>query len=143
MKYLAIDVGRKRTGLAVCDPSETITSPLVVITGRDVIEQIVRAVMENEIDAVVVGLPLNMDGSEGPQAKAVREFASQLRERLDIPMHFQDERLTSFSADDKLAVADFTRKKKRKRQDAIAAAEILAAFLEAKDSGNGEQGGCP
>jgi len=80
----------------------------------------------------VLGLPLNMDDSEGSQAKLVLNFADQLKEHLGIPIHFQDERLSSFGAEDKLAPAELTRAKKRKRLDAIAAAEILEAFLERK-----------
>ncbi|MCX5637427.1 MAG: Holliday junction resolvase RuvX, partial [Planctomycetota bacterium] len=66
------------------------------------------------------------------QAKLVLRFADRLKEHLDIPIHFQDERLSSFGAEDKLASAQFTRGKKKKRLDAIAAAEILEAFLERK-----------
>ncbi|MHC4462799.1 MAG: Holliday junction resolvase RuvX [Planctomycetota bacterium] len=133
MRYLAIDYGDKRTGLAICDHDETIASPLAVIQGqKDLIKKIADAVETENVEAVVLGLPLNMDGSQGPQAKLIFKFADQLKEHLNIPIHFQDERLSSFSAEEKLAVADFTRGKKKKRLDAIAAAEILEAFLEQK-----------
>jgi putative Holliday junction resolvase len=133
MRYLAIDYGTKRTGLAICDPAETIVSPLAVLEGqKELLKKIADVVKANGVEAVVLGLPLNMDDSEGPQAKLVLKFADQLKEHLDIPIHFQDERLSSFGAEDKLAPADFTRGKKRKRLDAIAAAEILEAFLERK-----------
>ena len=82
----------------------------------------------------MLGLPLNMDDSQGPQARLVFKFADRLKEHLNIPIHFQDERLTSFSAEEKLAPAQLTRGKKRKRLDAIAAAEILEAFLEQKNT---------
>jgi len=75
---------------------------------------------------------LNMDDSQGPQTKLIFKFADQLKARLDIPVHFQDERLSTFGAEEKLAAADFTRSRKKKRLDAIAAAEILEAFLEQK-----------
>jgi putative Holliday junction resolvase len=133
MRYLAIDYGTKRTGLAICDPAETIVSPLAVLEGqKELLKKIADAVKANGVEAVVLGLPLNMDDSEGPQAKLVLNFADQLKEHLDIPIHFQDERLSSFGAEDKLAPAEFTRAKKRKRLDAVAAAEILEAFLERK-----------
>ncbi len=80
----------------------------------------------------MLGLPLNMDDSTGPQAELVFKFAEQLKAHLDIPIHFQDERLSSFSAEEKLRQTGFTRKKKKKRLDAIAAAEILQAFLDSK-----------
>ncbi len=133
MRYLAIDYGTKRTGLAICDPAETIVSPLAVLEGqKELLKKIAEVVRTEGVEAIVLGLPLNMDDSEGSQAKLVLKFADQLKEHLDIPIHFQDERLSSFGAEDKLAPAEFTRGKKRKRLDAIAAAEILEAFLERK-----------
>jgi putative Holliday junction resolvase len=131
MRYLAIDYGTKRTGLAICDPAETIVSPLAVLEGqKELLKKIADVVKANGVEAIVLGLPLNMDDSEGSQAKLVLNFADQLKEHLGIPIHFQDERLSSFGAEDKLAPAELTRAKKRKRLDAIAAAEILEAFLE-------------
>ena len=133
MRYLAIDYGTKRTGLAICDPAETIASPLAVIQGQKGLrKKIAEVVKAEDVEAVVLGLPLNMNGSEGFQTKLVRRFAEQLKEHLNVPIHFQDERLSSFSAEEKLASAEFTRGKRRKRLDAIAAAEILEAFLEQK-----------
>ena len=133
MRYLAIDYGDKRTGLAICDPAETIASPLTVINGqKELLREIADIVETENVEAIVIGLPLNMDDSTGPQAKLVFKFAEQLKAHLDIPIHFQDERLSTFSAEEKLAAADFTRAKKKKRLDAIAAAEILEAFLEDK-----------
>lgn len=133
MRYLAIDYGTKHTGLAICDRAETIASPLVVIQGQEqLLKKIVDIVESENVEAIVLGLPLNMDNSQGPQAKLVFQFAERLKKLLDIPIHFQDERLSTFGAEEKLAAAEFTRKKKKKRLDAIAAAEILEAFLEQK-----------
>ena len=133
MRYLAIDYGTRHSGLAICDPSETIVSPLAVVEGQKGLLDRIRKIVETEnVEAIVLGLPLNMDDSQGPQAKLVLEFAERLKSHLKIPVHFQDERLSSFAAKDKIASTDFTRKKKRKRLDAIAAAEILESFLEAK-----------
>jgi putative Holliday junction resolvase len=133
MRYLAIDYGEKHTGLAICDAAETIASPLVVIHGQTgLVKKIADVVKAENVEAIVVGLPLNMDDSQGPQARLVLKFAEQLKEYLNIPVYFQDERLSSFSAEEKLAPVKFTRKRKRKRIDAIAAAAILEAFLEAK-----------
>jgi putative Holliday junction resolvase len=133
MRYLAIDYGTKRTGLAVCDPSETIVSPLTVIEGRkNLVEKILEIIASENIEAIVFGLPLNMDGTTGPQAKKTEQFAEELKKQTSVPVYFQDERLSSFVAEEKLAPAEFTRKKKAKRLDAIAAAQILEAFLEQK-----------
>ena len=133
MRYLAIDYGIKRTGLAICDSAETIASPLTVIEGQKELLSKIADVVKNEgVEAIVLGLPLNMDDSEGPQAKLVLRFADVLKGRLDIPVYLQDERLSSFGAEGKLASAELTRAKKRKRLDAVAAAAILEAFLEQK-----------
>ena len=133
MRYLAIDYGDKHTGLAICDPAETIASPLVVIEGqKELLKKITDIVRSENVEAIVLGLPLNMDDSEGFQAEQVFQFAERLKAHLQIPIHFQDERLSSFGAEEKLAPAEFTRKKKKKRLDAVAAAEILEAFLEQK-----------
>jgi putative Holliday junction resolvase len=135
MRYLAIDYGDKHTGLAICDPAETIASPLAVIEGqKDLIKKIADIARSENVEAIVLGLPFNMDDSQGPQAERVFRFAEQLKAHLQIPIHFQDERLTSFAANEKLAPAEFTRKKKKKRLDAVAAAEILEAFLEQKNT---------
>ncbi len=133
MRYLAIDYGNKRTGLAICDAKETIVSPITVIHGQtDLLKKIADIVDAENIEAIVLGLPLNMDDSQGPQAKLVLKFADRLKANVDIPIHFQDERLSTFGAEGKLAAADFTRGKKKKRLDAVAAAQILEAFLEQK-----------
>ncbi|HUU17537.1 MAG TPA: Holliday junction resolvase RuvX [Sedimentisphaerales bacterium] len=137
MRYLAIDHGTKRTGLAICDSGETIASPIAVIEGQKELLKKISEVIETEhIEAVVLGLPLNMTGSESAQTRLVLKFAEQLKDYLDIPVHFQDERLSSFSAEEKLTPAKLTRGKKRKRLDAVAAAEILEAFLEQKTPRN-------
>ncbi len=131
MRYLAIDYGTKRTGLAICDSAETIASPLTVIQGqKELLKKIAEVIETENVEAVVLGLPLNMDGSESTQTKLVLKFAGQLKEHLHIPVHLQDERLSSFGAEEKLIPANYTRKKKKKRLDAVAAAEILESFLQ-------------
>ncbi len=132
---MAIDYGDKRTGLAICDATETIVSPLTVIQDqKKLLKKIKDIVADEKVEGIVLGLPLNMDDSQGPQAKRVFNFADQLKACINIPIHFQDERLSTFGAEEKLAAADFTRGKKKKRLDAVAAAQILEAFLEQKYS---------
>jgi putative Holliday junction resolvase len=130
MRFLCIDLGDKRSGLAVCDSDETIASPLEVVEGvKDLIGHIIITIKQYDIEAIVLGLPLNMDGSEGDRAVVVRKFAAQLSEKIDIPVFFQDERLSSFTATEKLFRTGLTHKKKKDRVDAIAAAEILKEFI--------------
>ena len=133
MKYLAIDYGNKRTGLALCDQDETIASPLTVLnTGKNLLKKIADIVHDEEIDAIIVGLPINMDGSEGFQAKRVRHFAEQLQKQLNVDIHFRDERLSTFGAQEKLEQTDLSKKNKSERLDALAAAQILQDFLDEK-----------
>lgn len=131
MRYLAIDLGSRRIGLAISDQLQTLASPLGVLRpGPQLVDQVGRIIKEQSVGAVVVGLPLNMDGTEGPQAKKVREFAEVLARRIDVPIYLQDERLTSFAAEERLGDWPLSRAKKQVRVDAVAAAEILEAFLE-------------
>lgn len=131
MRYLAIDYGLKRTGFAICDPAETICSPLEVFEGQNgLIARIKKISDEYQADAILIGLPLNMDGTEGKQSQIVRAFAVEVKKALGLEIFFQDERLTSHTAERMMIDADLTRKKKKKRLDAVAAATILQAFLD-------------
>jgi putative holliday junction resolvase len=130
MRYLAIDYGTKRTGLAICDPSETIVSPLEVVrTDKGLLKKLSELIKEENVGAIVVGLPLNMDDSQGHQTKIVLAFVERIKKSIDIPFFLQDERLSSFAAEEKLTDAGFYGHQKSKRLDAIAAAEILQTFL--------------
>jgi putative Holliday junction resolvase len=132
-RWLGIDHGSKHIGVAVADTSSAIASPLTVLDEADfnqIAEQIIRIAGEYNASAVVVGWPLNMDDTEGPQGKIAREFAASLAEHTGLDVRLWDERLSSFQADQALA-GSFTRKQKKARQDAIAAAVILQDFLAA------------
>jgi putative Holliday junction resolvase len=133
MRYVAIDLGLKRTGLAVGDDVLRIASPLRVVeaAGRPLLDAIARTIDEHGPDALVIGLPLNMDGSEGPPAAAARAFGGQLQQHTRLPVHYVDERLTSAAADDQLARTGLTHAQKKARRDALAAAAILQTFLNA------------
>lgn len=137
MRYLAIDHGQKRTGLAISDASETLVSPHMVIqttSQKELLRRVLEVLTAEDIDAIVIGLPLNMDGSEGPRAKHVRQFVDVLGQHTDCPVLFQDERLSTFEADHLALDLELTRKKKKKRVDAIAAATILRSFIEQKNT---------
>ena len=130
MRYLAIDYGTKRTGLAICDPTETIVSPLAVVRSEKMLIRKIKEVVNSEkVGAVVLGLPLNMDDSQGPQAKLTLKFAEKLRKSLAVPVYLQDERLSSFEAEDRLNSANMKRSRVAERLDAVSAAGILEAFL--------------
>lgn len=132
MRYLAVDLGDKRTGLAVGDDHSQMVAPLKVIHGPpgNLLQAIGDAAREADADAIVLGLPVNMDGSEGPAAKKIRAFGEQLAHATDLPIHYQDERLTSYAADQRMARTGRTHKQKKSIRDALAAAEFLRDFLE-------------
>ena len=136
MRFLAIDLGDKRTGLALADDQTRIASPLSVIDvpadRRDaLIDALDDAAHKHEADALVIGLPLNMDGTEGPRAAVVRDLAGAIAARIHLPLHLHDERLSSADADWSMARTGMTHKQKKARRDALAAAAILKDFLEA------------
>lgn len=133
MKYLAIDYGGKRTGVAMCDALEIVVSPYKILpSDAQLIDALVKIIKEEQIQEIVIGLPYNMDGSEGPQAKKVRTFAQELEKVTAVKINFQDERLSSFAAKDMLSPAELGWRKRKKVLDAVAAANILQSFLESK-----------
>ena len=133
MRFICIDLGDKRTGLAICDSKEIIASPLEVIEGGvDLAAKIFETIEQYQAEGIVLGLPLNMDDSESDRSAIVRKFADELAKKITLPIFFQDERLSSFSAQQKLGRTGLTHKKKKNRLDAIAAAEILKEFLSSR-----------
>jgi len=133
-RFLGIDYGAKRIGLAVGDDATRLASPIGVIRSQgrcdDDIAAMAEAAHEYGVDAYVLGLPLNMDDTEGPQAKLIRRFGEALARETRKAVHFFDERLSSRAADDMLRPAGLTRKKKKRVADAVAAQVILQGFLE-------------
>ena len=132
-RWLGIDPGAKRIGLAVGGTGDGIASPVKTVPASPLdkaVEQIAACAEAYGATGLVVGWPLNMDDTEGPQARQARRFAAELAERTGLDVRLWDERLSSFAADQALAGL-MTRKKRRARQDAIAAATILQGFLSA------------
>ncbi len=134
MRCLGVDLGSKRIGIAVGDRSGTIASPLIVIqrsgSRADDHRRIAALVLEEDAEIVVVGLPLNMDGSAGPAARAAREEAAQLASVLAVPVDTFDERLTTVSADRAMLAAGMNAAERRKVVDKVAAAVMLQGWLD-------------
>lgn len=132
MKIMAVDYGDARTGLAVCDRTETLASPVGMIEEKSMAkaaEKIVYATREYEVGMVVLGLPVNMDGTEGPRAKKTRKLGGILQGILDIPLEYWDERNTTKTAELLLSEAGTFGKKRKQTLDAVAAAVILESYL--------------
>ena len=132
LRLLGLDVGDRRIGVAVSDPTGLLASPISVYRRSDDLrdaDHIVSLVEEYEASGVVVGLPMNMDGSEGPQAEKTRHFADILRRR-GLQILFWDERLSTMEATRLLMEHRHTRRKVRSRVDMTAAALILQSYLD-------------
>ena len=137
---LALDYGRRRIGVAACDVLGITTAGVVTLDARDlnaVLVAIQALVSEREATAIVVGLPINMDGSRGPMAEAASTFADEVRARVGVPVDMFDERLTSFAADQVLREAGLSRRERAAREDQVAAAIILRAYLDQRARADG------
>lgn len=133
MKIMSVDLGKVRTGIALSDKNEYLASPLCVIneTNMDKLAKKISDIAnENGALEIVLGLPLNMDGSEGESAKSAREFSDTLSKYTDIKIVLQDERGTTISAHNYLNVTDTKGKKRKKVIDAVAATIILQDYLD-------------
>ena len=133
MRVMALDFGDARTGVAVSDAGGLLVGYTAVIPGRDrerVAGEAVRIARERGAEALVVGLPRNMDGTEGPRAQLCREFAALLEERSGLPVALWDERRTTVEAHQILHASGKRMKQHKKNVDAVAASLILEGYLE-------------
>lgn len=132
MVILSVDYGDVRTGIAVCDKKEYLASPVSVITERDagrLSDRIAELVREYKAEEIVLGLPKNMDGSEGFRAEACREFRELLIGKTQLPVVFRDERLSTVAAHKYMNMTDTRGKKRKETVDALSAVIILEDYL--------------
>ena len=133
MRLLALDVGDVRIGVALSDETGSLASGLVTLRAvgpRKDTQAVAALVREHAAAGIVVGLPLRLDGSPGPQAEKVLAFVERLRRAVRVPVVTRDERLTSVAADERLAEAGVKRRDRRARIDQAAAALILQEHLD-------------
>ena len=134
MRLLGIDYGRVRFGLALSDEEEILASPLPVYTRnrseREDIAFLAGLVRERGVKRIVIGLPINMDGSQGEMADEVLRFASSIERKTGIPVVTLDERLTSVEAERALIEGGISRKKRKELRDSLAAVLILQTYLD-------------
>lgn len=143
MIIMSVDLGKARTGLAICDRGELLAHPLCVIEEKYIENLLVRVAekaKENNVQSIVVGLPKNMDGSEGESAQNAREFARRLAEITNLPVDSIDERGTTITAHNFLNTTNTRGKKRKAVIDAVAATIILENYL-AKRKNKGELDG--
>ncbi len=135
MRILALDIGSKRIGIAVSDELGLTAQGLESMSCRDLqtdLEHIKQLVEQYGAEEIVVGIPYNMNGSEGPQTSKVRTFMEKLSGRIDVPLKEWDERLSTVAAERTLLEADMSRSKRRKVIDKLAAVIILQGYLDRK-----------
>lgn len=130
---IGLDLGTKTIGVAISDLGRRIASPLVLINRvkftQDA-EMLIKLIGERQIAGIVIGLPLNMDGTEGPRAQATRAFVRNLLPKIEIPVSFWDERLSTVAVTRTLLEADTSRKRRGELVDKMAAAFILQGALD-------------
>lgn len=137
MRALGLDVGARRIGVALSDELGLLAAPLTTVQVRRrredrALAEIAAIAREKGVEAVVVGLPTSLNGSEGPQAAIVRDFAARLEPLLDVPIAFGDERYTTAEAERLLLDRRLSREERRERIDAAAAAIMLQSFLDTR-----------
>lgn len=136
MKYLGLDLGSRTLGIAVSDATGLIASTYKTIRHNEeydrLLDEVKQLVDELKIGAIVLGFPKNMNNTIGPKGELSLEFKEKLEKILEIPIHLQDERLTTKSATDMLIMGNVSRKDRKKVVDSVAATIILQTYLDRK-----------
>jgi putative Holliday junction resolvase len=135
MRIAGLDIGRKRIGVAISDPMAIVAQGTKTIDVKDIDDSLAKIddfIKENTVDEIVVGMPLNMNGSESAMTKEVIQFVDRLKARVGIPVRMWDERLTSLSIEKDLIFLDVSRAKRKKINDMLAAQIILQGYLDSR-----------
>ena len=136
MRVMGIDLGERRIGIAVSDPDGIVATPYATIevTVRELRKKLQEVALETKAEAVVVGMPLSLDGTSGPAAQTAEAQAVALSEVLDIPVFTHDERFTTAIAEQAMLEADLSRKRRKQAIDKSAATIMLQSWLDARSS---------
>jgi putative Holliday junction resolvase len=133
MRTLGLDIGEKRIGVAVSDSEGILATALTVIERKSddtALNNIIALAEEHDVERIVVGLPISLDGKMGPQAQRVQSFTDALNERTELPVITWDERFSTSDADRVLMEAGLKRDKRKKHLDSVAAAFILQGYID-------------
>ncbi len=136
MRILSLDVGKKKVGIAISDALGITAQPLDTLIRKAKkadLARIEKVIHDMSVSKVIVGLPLNMNGTEGAMAKEIYSFVKELEKEIKIPVELWDERLTTMEAERLLLEADLSRKERKKLDDKIAAQLILQSYLDSLD----------
>lgn len=133
MVIMAVDLGKARTGIAVCDKTQFLASPLCVIeewNKERLLDKVAELAKSEKAEQLVIGLPRNMDGSEGESAQNARDFAEKISSMVNVPVVMQDERCTTMIAHRYLNDTNVRGKKRKNTVDAVAATVILQSYID-------------
>lgn len=133
MRILCIDYGSKNTGIAISDESCALAFPLETVSSNNAIERIVEIIQEKKITQLVVGLPVNMNDTEGAKAKETREFGKKLERTTGLIPEYIDETLTTYDSEQEMKEHKVKRKKRKAIIDQLAAQKMLQEFLDRKN----------
>ncbi len=132
-RLLGLDVGSKTIGTAISDKKLVMATPIDLINRKNIrsdINHLTRITEHREVGGIIIGLPLNMNGSEGPMCQSIRQFASNISPSFDLPIFFWDERLSSSAVEKQMISIDMSRNKRKKNLDKEAASFILQGALD-------------
>ena len=135
MRILSLDIGDKRIGVAMSDPSGFLASPVTTIertSDASAVQEIVALIAQHEVGEIVIGIPISMSGRRGPQVRRTLDFAELLAQQTDLPMKQVDERLSSVQAERMMIESGASPSRDKARVDAVAAAVILQSYLDSK-----------
>ena len=134
MRYLGLDLGSRTLGMAISDPLGMFASSYKIVRHNEEYERLINdvqeTVQEKKIEAIVLGLPKNMNNTIGPKGELSFQFKEKLEDKLNIPVYLEDERLTTRQAENMLINNDTSRKKRKKVIDSLAATIILQSYLD-------------
>jgi putative Holliday junction resolvase len=139
-RSMGLDIGDKKIGVSLSDPSRTLASPLTTIirnSDEQAIDEIIKLVIKHNVEQIVVGLPYSLNGDIGKQARKVLEFKDKISQSIVAEIIMQDERLSSVSANQKLREAGKKGSKLKSEMDAAAATIILQSYLDELDPNSG------
>jgi putative Holliday junction resolvase len=134
MRWMGLDIGQRRIGIALSDPLELFAQGYAVLERRNSpvrdIEKLTEIIRAETVEGIVIGLPKNLNGTEGIMAEKIRKFGGQLERKTGLPLVYWDERLSTVAAERVLLEADLSRKKRKQKIDQVAAVFILQNYLD-------------